>query len=85
MRNVHESGELAMMESVKYIYMSDSQTKVGRDGLMVSVFGSHSHKVGHGFASRPGHIKYHNKNCTNFFTAWHACIRVGVWQCSPTA
>ena len=35
-----------------------------------------------GFASRPGHTKDHHKNGTNCLPAWHAGIRVGVWQCS---
>ena len=24
------------------------------------------------------------KRSTNCLPAWHACVRVGVWQCSPT-
>ena len=31
-----------------------------------------------------GHIKYHHKNGTNCFPAWHVCVSVGVWQCSRT-
>ena len=53
-----------------------------RVGLVVSM--SASHAVGRGFASRPGHTKDHHKNGTNCHPAWHACVRVGVLQCSPT-
>ena len=42
---------------------------------------SASRKVGREFASRPGHTKDHHKNGTNCLPA---CVRVGVWQCSPT-
>ena len=40
---------------------------------------------GKSFASQPGHTKEHHKNGTDGLPAWHACIRVGVWQCSLTA
>ena len=53
-----------------------------RDGLVVSV--SASHAVGCGFASRSVHTKDHLKNGTNYFPTWHAGVRVGVKQCSPT-
>ena len=43
-----------------------------------------SHCIYRGFASRPGHIKDHHKNSTNCLLAWHVCVRVGDWQCSPT-
>ena len=33
------------------------------------VWVSASHKVGHGFASRPGHTKDHHKNGTNCLPA----------------
>ena len=36
------------------------------------------------FTPRPGHTEYHHKNVTNCLPAWHAGIRVGVWQCNPT-
>ena len=39
-------------------------------GLVVSM--SASQMVGHEFASRPGHIKDHQKNSTNCLPAWHA-------------
>ena len=38
-----------------------------------------SRTVGREFASWPGHTKDHHKNGTN---CMHACVRVGVWQCS---
>ena len=50
--------------------------------LVVSV--SASHTVGREFASRPSYTKDHHKHGTNCLHAWHACARVGVWQCSPT-
>ena len=46
-----------------------------RGGLVVSV--SALQVVGCGFA--PNH-----KNGTNCLPAWHASVRVGVWQCSLT-
>ena len=47
---------------------------------------SASRTVGREFASRPGHTKDHHKNGTNCPPPLHrhACVRVGVWQCSPT-
>ena len=45
---------------------------------------SASHTVGRDFAPRSGHTKDHHKNGTKCLPAWHACVRVGVWQCSPT-
>ena len=50
-------------------------------GLVVSM--SASHAVGCRFAPWLGDTKDH-KNVTNCITAWHAGIRVGVWQCSLT-
>ena len=47
-----------------------------RDGLVVSVSASHTP-----WAS---HTKDHHKNGTNCLPAFHACVRVGVWQCGPT-
>ena len=36
------------------------------------------------FAFQLGQTKVHQKNGTNCLPAWHAVVRVGVWQCSPT-
>ena len=43
-----------------------------RDGLVVSMFASHT--VGHGFTPRPGHTKDHNRNGTKWLPPWHAGI-----------
>ena len=53
-------------------------------GYCTVVSVSVSHMVGRMFATWPGHTKDHHKNGTNCLPAWHACIRVGVWQCSAT-
>ena len=53
-----------------------------RVGLLVRV--SASHVLGPWFAPWPGHTKDLHKNGTNCLPAWHACVWVGVWQCSPT-
>ena len=45
---------------------------------------SASHMVGCGFASWPGHTKDRHKNGTDCLPALHACVRVGVIQCSLT-
>ena len=58
------------------------KNKPCRVGLVVSV--SASHTFSREFASRPGYTKDHHKNGTNCLPAGHACVRVGVWQCSPT-
>ena len=52
-----------------------------RGALVVSV--SASHTVGCVFATRLGHTKDHHKNFSNCLPALHACVRVGVWKCSP--
>ena len=57
-------------------------TKPCRVGSVGSV--SASRTVGREFASRPGDTKDHHKNGANCLPAWHACVRVGVWQCNPT-
>ena len=41
-----------------------------RVGSVVSM--SASHRVGRGFASRPGHTKDHHINGTKCLPAWHA-------------
>ena len=46
---------------------------------------SASHMVGREFASRPGHTKSIIKMVQTASLHRHACVRVGVWQCSPTA
>ena len=53
-------------------------------GVALVVYVSVSHVVVRVFAFRPGHIKYHNKNGTNYLPPWHAGIMVGLWQCNPT-
>ena len=45
---------------------------------------SASRTVGREFASRPGHTKDHHKMVQTASLHSHACVRVGVWQCSPT-
>ena len=45
---------------------------------------SASRTVGREFASRPGHTKDHHKIVQTASLHRHACVRVGVWQCSPT-
>ena len=57
-----------------------SKRKLGWDGSVVSMS---SHAVGRGFALRSGHTNDH-KNGTNFPPAWHAGIRIGVWECNLT-
>ena len=63
-------------------WLLDNASTPNQDGLMVSVIASHA--VGHGFASRLGHIENHHKNGTNCLHASHAGVRVGIWQCSQT-
>ena len=53
-----------------------------RFGSVVSV--SASHTVGRGFTSRPDHTKDRHKNGKTVPLHGTQCIRVGVWQCSPT-
>ena len=48
-----------------------------RFGLVVRLTASHA--VDHGFAPWPGLTKDHYKNDANCL---HACVMVGVWQCS---
>ena len=64
----------------EYLYVS--HLGPCRVGLVISV--SASHTVGREFASRPGHTKDHHKMVQNASLHKHACIRVGVWQGSPT-
>ena len=45
---------------------------------------SASRTEGREFASRPGHTKDHHKMVQIASLHRHACVRVGVWQCSPT-
>ena len=45
---------------------------------------SASRTVGREFASRPGHTKDHHKMVQTASLHRHACVMVGVWQCSPT-
>ena len=49
---------------------------------MVSLYVFHA--VIRRFAPQPSNTKDHHKNGTNCLPAWHACIRVGVWQCRLT-
>ena len=58
-----------------------SETIPHRNGLMVRV--SASHAVSRGFVPETGHTKHYHKNGTNCLPAWHAVVRVGVWQCTP--
>ena len=53
-----------------------------QNGLVVSVFASHVE--GSGFVPWSSYTKDHHKNGTNYLHAWHAGVRVGVWQCYPT-
>ena len=50
---------------------------------MVSL--STSHAVSRWFVPLPVHTKLHHKNGTNCLPAWHTGLRIGVWQCNPTA
>ena len=71
------------LESLKKIVSQGNENfKPCRVGVVVSV--STSHTVGREFASRPGDTKDHHKNGTNCLLHGTQCIRVGVWQCSPT-
>ena len=45
---------------------------------------SASRAVGREFASRPGHTKDHHKMVQTASLHGTQCVRVGVWQCSPT-
>ena len=45
---------------------------------------SASHTVGREFASQSGHTKDHHKMVQTASLHRHACVRVGVWQCSLT-
>ena len=45
---------------------------------------SASRTVGREFASRPGHTKDHHKMVQTASLHGAQCVRVGVWQCSPT-
>ena len=67
------------MVSIKFHYLPVPR----QDGSTLVVCVSASHVIGRVFASRPGHTK-DKKNGTNCLPAWHVCVRVGVWQCSPT-
>ena len=53
----------------------------GLDGLVVSASPLKSKVMG---SDLWGHTKNHQKNGTNSLPAEQACIKVGVWQCSPT-
>ena len=53
-----------------------------REDLAVSV--SASHAIGRELAPRSGHTKDYHKNGTNCIFAWHAVVRIGVWQCKPS-
>ena len=64
------------------IFQLLKQVRLRRVGLVASVYSFHA--VGRRFASRSGHTKDHHKNDANCLSAWHACVREGVWQCSPT-
>ena len=57
---------------------------VYRVGSVGSVTASRTCTVGREFAIRPGHTKDRHTNGTNCLLHRHACVRVGVWQCSPT-
>ena len=45
---------------------------------------SASHAIGHGFAPWLGVNKDFHKNDTDCLPAWHAGVRVRVWQCKLT-
>ena len=64
---------------LRKILQTGSPCRVGSVGNV-----SASRTVGREFASRPGHTKDHHKNGTIASLHRHACVRVGVWQCSPT-
>ena len=55
---------------------------IRRDALVLSV--SASHAVGRELAHRRGYTKDHHKNDTNCIPAWHAGIRVRIWQWNLT-
>ena len=74
---------LKIFETLNYIFLQKTVAP-RQDSLVVHV--STSHAVGREFVSQPGHTKDHDRNSTNCLEvpAWHAGIRVAVWQCNPT-
>ena len=68
-----------MLNSYTFPYSNDETRQYG---LVISV--PDIYAVGHGFASRLSHTKYHHKNGTYYLPVWHACSRVGLCHCCPT-
>ena len=82
MNKVVNWGQHEIIKSIENIHIIIIQ-KSRQRGLVVSM--SASHAVGRRFASRSLIPKTIIKMVlVNYFPAWYAGIRVGVWQCSLT-
>ena len=83
--NIHRHAHLYTVTVNHYIMYFVNKIHVPKPCRVGSVGSvSASCTVGREFASRPGHTKDHHKMVQTASLHRHACVRVGVWQCSPT-